>query len=84
MTFITPKSNGFALSARLVCYMPLAHCLEWPAAVLPPPLLRPNGQPGWDATMAYEQKQHRALAAILRVASPDSTISSRPSGFLAY
>ena len=38
---------------------------EWPAAVLPPPLLRPNGQPGWDATMAYEQKQHRALAAIL-------------------
>jgi hypothetical protein len=39
--------------------------LEWPAAVLPPPLLRPNGQPGWDATMAYEQKQHRALAAIL-------------------
>ena len=28
MTFITPKSNGFALSARLVCYMPL---VSWAA-----------------------------------------------------
>ena len=37
------------------------------AAVLPPPLLQADGsgRPGWDATLMFEQKQQRALVAIL-------------------
>ena len=38
--------------------------VEWPAAVLAPPRIV-DGRPGFDATVAYEHLQERALVAVL-------------------